>query len=186
MTLTTSEPLSSTDPSEDVAAACGWYPDPYFKGFVRFWDGQQLVGCPRRLGGWPETDVDYLGLQGVAHTPSRGWEPAPTVRRWDAAVLIDAAVGTVAGIRPLPRFGTPGGRAERSTSRHRYRSAGFIILGLLVAIVGIVVLRSGPNPHAAPTAPLDGAAFAHDAPDPDVLLVGSTYYAYTTGTSWGN
>ena len=25
-----------------------------------------------------------------------------------------------------------------------------------------------------------------DAPDPDVLLVGSTYYAYTTGTTWGN
>ena len=25
-----------------------------------------------------------------------------------------------------------------------------------------------------------------DAPDPDVLRVGSTYYAYTTGTTWGN
>src|SRR4051812_23710363 len=25
-----------------------------------------------------------------------------------------------------------------------------------------------------------------DAPDPDVLRVGSIYYAYTTGTSWGN
>jgi hypothetical protein len=25
-----------------------------------------------------------------------------------------------------------------------------------------------------------------DAPDPDVMRVGSTYYAYTTGTTWGN
>ncbi|HET9732685.1 MAG TPA: family 43 glycosylhydrolase [Acidimicrobiales bacterium] len=35
------------------------------------------------------------------------------------------------------------------------------------------------SPEASP-------AFAGDAPDPDVVRVGSTYYAYTTGTTWGN
>lgn len=29
-------------------------------------------------------------------------------------------------------------------------------------------------------------AFAADAPDPTVLVAGSQYYAYTTGTTWGN
>ncbi len=48
-------------------------------------------------------------------------------------------------------------------------------------------------PHPAVSAslepvihPLAGTAFPADAPDPDVVRVGSTYYAYTTGTTWGN
>jgi hypothetical protein len=29
-------------------------------------------------------------------------------------------------------------------------------------------------------------AFGADAPDPDLVRVGTTYYAFTTGTWWGN
>ncbi len=52
---------------------------------------------------------------------------------------------------------------------------------------------SADAPHPAVSAslqpvvqPLAGTAFPADAPDPDVVRVGSTYYAYTTGTTWGN
>jgi beta-xylosidase len=34
--------------------------------------------------------------------------------------------------------------------------------------------------------PSGAPAFADDAPDPDILRVGNTWYAYTTGTTWGN
>ena len=42
-----------------------------------------------------------------------------------------------------------------------------------------------------PSSPAFAPAWAHtasdaDAPDPDVVRFGSTYYAYTTGTTWGN
>ncbi len=40
---------------------------------------------------------------------------------------------------------------------------------------------------SAPTVqPAGSPAFAQDAPDPDVIRVGTTYYGYTTGTTWGN
>jgi hypothetical protein len=50
------------------------------------------------------------------------------------------------------------------------------------------------SPHTAPIAhvgtpvvtPSPGVAFGLDAPDPDVVRVGTTYYAFTTGTTWGN
>jgi Glycosyl hydrolases family 43 len=186
MTTTTSEPPSTTITDRDVVTPPGWYRDPYFKGFVRFWDGQQLVGRPRHSGRLIEIDDVRPGLQGVAHHPSRALEPAPTLLEWDAALLIDAAVGTAAAIQAMPRFRAAGNREERSASRHRHRLVGLVILGLLVAVTFVFVSHSGPNPGAASTSLLDSPAFSHDAPDPDVLLVGSTYYAYTTGTSWGN
>jgi hypothetical protein len=43
--------------------------------------------------------------------------------------------------------------------------------------------------NAAPSwlvTPSPSPAFAGDAPDPHVVRFGSTYYAYTTGTTWGN
>jgi beta-xylosidase len=61
-----------------------------------------------------------------------------------------------------------------------------MIVGLLVAVMAIVASPSTTTPDAAPPPPRDAPAFPQDAPDPDVLLVGSTFYAYTTGTSWGN
>jgi hypothetical protein len=43
-----------------------------------------------------------------------------------------------------------------------------------------------PHSSAPVITPSPGAAFAGDAPDPDVVRVGTTYYAFTTGTTWGN
>jgi hypothetical protein len=43
--------------------------------------------------------------------------------------------------------------------------------------------RVAPAPQVSPsTTP----AFNQDAPDPDVVRAGGTFYAYTTGTTWGN
>jgi hypothetical protein len=66
---------------------------------------------------------------------------------------------------------------------------------LAVAGVTAAVATFGavdPAPAAAATlagamvVPAGGPAFAGDAPDPDILRAGPTYYAYTTGTTWGN
>jgi hypothetical protein len=44
-----------------------------------------------------------------------------------------------------------------------------------------------PSTVAAPTiAPSPAPAFADDAPDPDLVRDGSTWYTFTTGTTWGN
>lgn len=43
----------------------------------------------------------------------------------------------------------------------------------------------GP-PHVPSVSPTSAPAFDDDAPDPDIVRVGTTYYAYTTGTTWGN
>lgn len=62
----------------------------------------------------------------------------------------------------------------------------------LVALVGFAMCASvlvAVPASAAPTWVVTRSpspAFAADAPDPSVLRVGSTYYAYTTGTTWGN
>lgn len=50
------------------------------------------------------------------------------------------------------------------------------LLGLMLAPhVGAISVTHGTTP-----------AFTDDAPDPDVVRAGTTYYAYTTGTTWGN
>ncbi|HEX2738424.1 MAG TPA: glycoside hydrolase family 43 protein, partial [Acidimicrobiia bacterium] len=57
--------------------------------------------------------------------------------------------------------------------------------------VGLVVARA-PPPVAAATvsAPVvstsESPSWALDAPDPDVVRDGDSYYAFTTGTTWGN
>jgi hypothetical protein len=67
-----------------------------------------------------------------------------------------------------------------------YRTRGLVALVALT--MGASVLMAVPA-SAAPTwvvTPSNTPAFNGDAPDPHVLRVGSTYYAYTTGTTWGN
>jgi beta-xylosidase len=62
----------------------------------------------------------------------------------------------------------------------------------LLAIVAIVTSVTVPAARPAAAAPAVSVAtglataYAQDAPDPHVLRVGSKYYAYTSGTSWGN
>jgi putative cell wall-binding protein len=52
---------------------------------------------------------------------------------------------------------------------------------------------AAPPPAPTPTGPRTpvvtgqtGPAFNDDAPDPQIVRFGSTWYAYTTGTTWGN
>ena len=70
--------------------------------------------------------------------------------------------------------------------------------GVLAALVAVALLASGHGPAGAAialprppgklpvVAPTPAPAFDDDAPDPAILRVGSKYYAYTTGTTWGN
>jgi beta-xylosidase len=66
------------------------------------------------------------------------------------------------------------------------RTKGASLLGIVALVSGGLctlasAATSGPS-LLRPSKP----AFAADAPDPDVLPVGSRYFAYTTGTTWGN
>jgi beta-xylosidase len=71
-----------------------------------------------------------------------------------------------------------------------------IVVSALIALTALTVASpagaAGPLTLGAhPTVPAFKPPWATtiremDAPDPDVLRVGSTFYAYTTGTSWGN
>src|SRR4029077_862199 len=78
------------------------------------------------------------------------------------------------------------------------RRAGRTSLAALVLFVAIVVVPDRPA-HALgpvvvlthPSTPAFAPSWAdttskQNAPDPDVVRFGSTYYAYTTGTTWGN
>ncbi|MHB8262293.1 MAG: family 43 glycosylhydrolase [Acidimicrobiales bacterium] len=67
----------------------------------------------------------------------------------------------------------------------------------LAGVVTAAVCFSPPGAFATSTpmsltaavpevAQMPSSAYAADAPDPDITLVGSTYYLYTTGTTWGN
>ena len=71
----------------------------------------------------------------------------------------------------------------------RRRQALALLAGLTVAL-GLVGLAAptatGATTPAPKVSPSSRAALAQDAPDPDVVRVGSTFYAFTTGTTWGN
>jgi len=56
-------------------------------------------------------------------------------------------------------------------------------LGSIVAGVVTLFLLSGCIPSVSG---LGGPAWNDAGPDPDIVRVGSTWYAYTTGTTWGN
>lgn len=65
------------------------------------------------------------------------------------------------------------------------------VLGGLVILAGALLVQPAPAARAGsdwapvvshPASP----AWSGDAPDPDVVTVGARYFAYTTGTTWGN
>ncbi|HUZ44421.1 MAG TPA: family 43 glycosylhydrolase [Acidimicrobiales bacterium] len=75
----------------------------------------------------------------------------------------------------------------------RWFGKALVLMATSAAVLGVSALGPAARPAlgaaAAPppaVARASSPAAAMDAPDPDVLLVGSTYYAYTTGTTWGN
>ncbi len=72
----------------------------------------------------------------------------------------------------------------------RNRFALVVIAGMSLVLSGVLIPALTPLPAAAvatPTVTPAGApAIAPDAPDPDIVRVGSTFYAFTSGTTWGN
>ena len=82
-------------------------------------------------------------------------------------------------------MGVPGGSASRLAP-----AAATALLGAAAGSLAVLAVLAGAAPAAGAPAPVvapaPAPAFAADAPDPDVLRAGSTYFAYTTGTTWGN
>src|SRR4029077_4429148 len=76
------------------------------------------------------------------------------------------------------------------------RLAAPVVAALAVVLAGGITATSTSGVTAAPSplasqphvwfAPSPSPAFAGDAPDPDVVYSGGTYYAFTTGTPLGN
>src|SRR5579884_2664969 len=70
-------------------------------------------------------------------------------------------------------------------SRPARSAAAVVVLGAVGSL--LPGAPTGAAAASAPTVqPAGSPAFAQDAPDPDVIRVGTTYYGYTTGTTWGN
>src|SRR5579863_104070 len=66
---------------------------------------------------------------------------------------------------------------------------GRVVVAVMTVVLAAVTLAIGPaaaqeRPHLSPN--VNAPVFDADAPDPDVILVGTTYYAYTTGSALGN
>jgi hypothetical protein len=66
-----------------------------------------------------------------------------------------------------------------------------VLVGVVSSVVVLGAGGSGPPASALSLGglsvqPTAAPAFDQDAPDPDVVLSGSTYYAFTTGTALGN
>jgi hypothetical protein len=74
--------------------------------------------------------------------------------------------------------------------RSRTPLAAAATLCLLLTGIGTLSLPLRTTPVAAapvtPTVSGDTNAGLGDSPDPDIVRVGSTFYAFTTGTTWGN
>jgi putative cell wall-binding protein len=74
----------------------------------------------------------------------------------------------------------------------RLGPAKLVVLGGTNAVsTAVEQRRTCPPPSTGPRTPTvvqpsATPAFDADAPDPDVVRVGTTYYAFTTGTTWGN
>jgi beta-xylosidase len=79
--------------------------------------------------------------------------------------------------------------AGKISGRARFVAIGAVVA--VMALVGAFAVDTIPGrPAAAASTPVVSPTAEPvvdlDAPDPDVIRVGSTYYAYTTGTTWGN
>src|ERR1700722_3492265 len=75
------------------------------------------------------------------------------------------------------------------TSTTRSRPAQLLLgalAGLVLAAMGIGARTAGAQVQPRTSAAVATPAYNADAPDPDVIRVGTTYYAYTTGTDKGN
>lgn len=183
-----------------ATAEPGWYPDPYFRGYVRRWDGDRWGGHVRPAGTPGGLDGARLAVAGArdrtgqgASAPASGapvlLAPAlrtPALRAPAPVPLLDAVRGAHADVPPAAAPDTGGHQGRRSARRRRHPLVGPLVVAVAVVLVAVVASQWPRHSGAATASSGDGAAFPHDAPDPDVVVVGSTYYAYTTGTTWGN
>jgi hypothetical protein len=73
-----------------------------------------------------------------------------------------------------------------SQMRAGFRTRSFAVL--VAVAIGASLLAAVPAGAVSDwiVSPSANPAFPQDAPDPHVVRFGSTYYAYTTGTTWGN
>jgi hypothetical protein len=60
------------------------------------------------------------------------------------------------------------------------------LLSAVLAIVAVPVSVAGATAVVPVVTPSATPSLALDAPDPDVVLSNGTFYAFTTGTTWGN
>ena len=69
-----------------------------------------------------------------------------------------------------------------------FRTAGITLVATLVSglTVGIATAPAAHGATGISIAPSPVPVFGQDAPDPDVVATDTGYYAYTTGTTWGN
>ena len=89
--------------------------------------------------------------------------------------------------------GSMGSRATTHRSNLRRWTVPALVAGALLLVGAGTSAAAAPRARATTAhlgvpavTPAAGAAYAADAPDPDVVRVGTTYYAFTTGTTWGN
>src|SRR5579871_3453444 len=74
---------------------------------------------------------------------------------------------------------------------HRARpSVALLVIGLCAGggafAVATPTVLAGAAAVAPVVTPSPTPALALDAPDPDIVLANGTFYAFTTGTTWGN
>ena len=95
-------------------------------------------------------------------------------------------------VEPDP-YGTLGSVRDRlrhvGTSHRRYLAAASVAAELIVgglAVVAVPESLANATAVAPVVSPSSAPALALDAPDPDIVLANGSFYAFTTGTSWGN
>jgi hypothetical protein len=61
-----------------------------------------------------------------------------------------------------------------------------LVVGVLFGGLAVPASPAGATAAAPVVSPSSAPALALDAPDPDIVLANGTFYAFTTGTTWGN
>jgi putative cell wall-binding protein len=125
---------------------------------------------------------------------------ASTAYLANGSVYADAlAAGPVAALAPGPILLSAADCVSAAVNAEldRLNAANLVVLGGTgttgAGVFSRTTCSTAPPPAPAPTGPRTpvvsgqtGPAFNDDAPDPQIVRFGSTWYAYTTGTTWGN